>query len=207
VSAPQDDAAAPEYLSYEQFGRAFFERAVTEERVRQAARGLAGRPIDFGPIGVGPVGLVKVSAKGAVGEPVTSPRDSEFVAYDLVLPVDLGLVIDFGLEKSRFSALVTVRLSLTARPVAPLQVMIDIEPPTRRNVDIQLQADGLRASVLQLIAPIESEVRKSVARYVSKQLTRPEIASARIIDVGAVLDSFSMGGGRPKRDQRDQRES
>jgi hypothetical protein len=40
-----------------------------------------------------------------------------------------------------------------------------------------------------------------VARYVAKQLNRPEIASARVIDVGAVLDSFSMGRGRPKRDE------
>ena len=202
MSAAQDDSTPGplDYTGYEHFGRAFFERAVTEDRVRQAARGLAGRPIDFGPIGVGPVGLVKVSAKGNVGEPVTSRQQSEFVAYDLVLPVDLALVLDFGLEKSRFSAVVTVTLTLTARPAAPLQVVIDIEPPTRRNVDIQLQADGLRASVLQLIAPIESEVRKSVARYVAKQISRPEIAAARIIDVGAVLDSFSMGSGRPKRD-------
>ena len=69
--------------------------------MRSAARGLAGRPIDSGPIGVGPVGLVKVSAKGSVGEPVTRLRESEFVSYDLVLPVDLALVIDFGLEKSQ----------------------------------------------------------------------------------------------------------
>ena len=194
--APEDDGPdrALEYLSYEQFGREFFERAVTEDRVRQAARGLAGRPIDFGPIGVGPVGLVKVSARGSVGEPTTARRDSEFVAYALVLPVTLALLIDFGLEKSRFNAVVTVTLNLTARPAGPLQVVIDIEEPTRRNVDIQMQADGLRASVLQLVAPIESEVRKSVARYVAKQLSRPEIASARLIDVGAVLDSFSLGG-------------
>ena len=197
------DAVSLEYTNYEQFGRAFFERAVTEERVRQAARGLAGRPIDFGPIGVGPVGLVKVSAKGNVGEPVTRRHDTELIAYDLTLPVDLLILLDFGLEKSRFNAVVTVTLKLTARPAAPLQVVIDIEPPTRRNVDIQLQADGLRASVLQLIAPIESEVRKSVARYVGKQLNRPEIAAARVIDVGAVLDSFSMGrSGRPRSEQR-----
>jgi hypothetical protein len=138
--------------------------------------------------------MVKVSAKGSVGEPVTRPRVSEFIGYDLVLPVNLALVIDFGLEKSRFSAVVTVTLAITARPAGPLQVVIDIETPTRRNVDIQMSADGLRASVLQLVAPIESEVRKSVARYVGKQLNRPEIAKARIIDVGAVLDSFSIGG-------------
>ena len=196
MSEPQHDGQSGDlqYLSYEQFGRAFFERAVTEERVRAAARGLAGRPIDFGPLGVGPIGMVKVSAKGSVGEPVTRARESEFIGYDLVLPVDLTLVIDFGLEKSRFSAVVTVTLALTARPAGPLQVVIDIETPSRRNVDIHMSADGLRASVLQLIAPIESEVRKSVARYVGKQLNRPEIAKARVIDVGAVLDSFTIGG-------------
>jgi hypothetical protein len=194
TDAPNEQAAKPDYASYEAFGRAFFEAAVTEERVKLAARGLAGRPIDFGPIGVGPVGLVKVSARGKVGEPTTARRASDFVAFDLVLPVDLALVIDLGLEKSRFNAVVTVRLALTARPAAPLKVVIDIEPPTRHSVDVQMQADGLRASLLQLVAPIESEVRKSVARYVAKQLQRPEIAQARVIDVGRVLEKFQLPG-------------
>jgi hypothetical protein len=198
------ERAAPilEYTSYADFGQTFFELAVTEERVKLAARALAGRPIDFGPIGVGPVGLVKVSARGSVGEPSIQSRVSEFVGYDLVLPVDLSLLIDLGLEKSRFNALVTVRLALTARPAAPLKVVIDIEPPTRRNVDIQMQADGLRASVLQLVAPIESEVRKSVARYVAKQVQRPEIAQARVIDVGQVLEKFQLPGSSSSRDPR-----
>ena len=89
--------------------------------------------------------------------------------------------------------MVTVTLKLTARPAAALQVVIDIEPPTRRNVDIRdAGRRAALASVLQLVAPIESEVRKSVARYVAKQLNRPEIAKARVIDVGAVLDEATL---------------
>jgi hypothetical protein len=191
---PAETPPLVDYSTYAEFGQAFFERAVTEQRVAQAAGGLAGRPITFGPLGVGPMGMVKISATGKVGTPTATATQSEFVAYELVLPVDLALLIDFGLEKSRFNALVTVRLAITARPAAPLQIVIDIEPPTRRSVDLQLQAEGLRASVLQLFAPIESEVRKSVARYVAKQLQRPEIARARVIDVGAVLDKFTIPG-------------
>lgn len=181
------------FISYAEFGQAFFERAVTEERVKLAARGLAGRPIEFGPIGVGPMSLVKVSANGTVGEPVARRIEGALVSFDLILPVEVDLLIDFGLEKSRFRATVTVRLTLTARAAGPLKVVIDIEPPSRRNIDIHMQAEGVRASVLQLVAPIESEVRRSVARYVTKQLTRPEIEKARVIDVGRVLDSFTIG--------------
>jgi hypothetical protein len=181
-----------EFISYAEFGQAFFERAVTEERVQAAARGLAGRPIEFGPINIGPLGLPKVSAKGTVGDPIARRRESDLVAFELVLPVDINLLIDFGLEKSRFRATVTVRLMLTARAAGPLKVVIDIEQPSRRNVDVHMQAEGLRASVLQLVAPIESEVRRSVARYVAKQISRPNIQKARVIDVGRVLDSFSI---------------
>jgi hypothetical protein len=191
VTEARDDAEI-DFISYADFGRAFFERAVTEERVQLAARGLAGRPIEFGPINIGPLGLPKVSAKGTVGEPLARRLDGDLVAFELVLPVDINLVIDFGLEKSRFRATVTVRLQLTARAAGPLKVVIDIEPPSRRNVDVHMQAEGLRASVLQLVAPIESEVRRSVSRYVAKQLTRPAIQKARVIDVGRVLDSFSI---------------
>ena len=186
------DPGEIEFISYAEFGQAFFERAVTEQRVQSAARGLAGRPIEFGPINIGPLGLPKVSAKGTVGEPVARRLEAELVAYELILPVDINLLIDFGLEKSRFRATVTVRLNLTARAAGPLKVVIDIEEPTRRNVDVHMQAEGLRASVLQLVAPIESEVRRSVARYVAKQINRPNIAKARVIDVGRVLDSFTI---------------
>jgi hypothetical protein len=181
-----------DFISYAEFGAAFFERAVTEQRVQQAARGLAGRPIEFGPVGIGPVGLPKISAKGTVGEPVARRIEGDLVVFELVLPVDVNLLIDFGLDKSRFRAAVTVRLMLTARAAGPLKVVIDIAEPTRRNVDVHMQAEGLRASVLQLVAPIESEVRRSVSRYVAKQLKRPQIAKARVIDVGRVLDSFTI---------------
>ena len=180
-----------EPMSYADFGHEFFAHAVTEERIGGVVRSLAGRPIEFGPVGVGPVGLVKVSATGTVGEPSIERRDGELVGFVLTIPVDLGVVIDFGVDQSRFTAAVAVRLTLTARAARPLLIVIDVEPPTRRNVDVQVQADGLRASVLQVVARVDDEIRKAVARYVKREIEKPRIAEARVIDVGRLLDAYS----------------
>ena len=50
-------------MSYEEFGRRFFEVAVSEERVADAIGGIAGEAFDMGPIAQGPGGLAKVTAR------------------------------------------------------------------------------------------------------------------------------------------------
>ena len=180
-----------EPMSYAEFGHEFFAHAVTEERIGGVVRSLAGRPVEFGPVGVGPVGLVKVSANGTVGEPSLERLERELVSFALTIPVDLGVVIDFGVDQSRFSAAVAVQLTLTARAARKLCIVIDIEPPSRRNVDVQVQADGLRASVLQIVARVDDEIRKAVARYVKREIEKPHIEQARVIDIGKLLDAYS----------------
>ena len=178
-------------MSYAEFGHEFFVHAVTEERIGGVVRTLAGRPVEFGPVGVGPVGLVKASANGTVGEPSLERREDELVSFVLTIPVELSVVIDFGVDQSRFAAAVAVRLTLTARAARPLCMVIDIEPPTRRNVDVQVQADGLRASVLQVVARVDDEIRKAVARYVKREIGKPRIEQARVIDIGKLLDAYA----------------
>ncbi|EUA48513.1 hypothetical protein I543_2523 [Mycobacteroides abscessus 21] len=43
-----------QYLTYEEFGRAFFEIAVSEARVRAAVASIAGEPFEVGPMAQGP---------------------------------------------------------------------------------------------------------------------------------------------------------
>lgn len=180
------------FMSYADFGKRFFETAVTRERIEKATAGLTGRDIEFGPKGVGPLGLVKVSAQGAVGIPVVERAVGESVAYDLLVPVELHMVIEIGIDKNRFNADVRVRLALTARAAEPLRIVIDIEPPTAGNVEVDLKADGLRASVLQLVGGIDGELRRTVAKVVKRELERPELLAARVIDVGKALDAMSV---------------
>jgi hypothetical protein len=51
-----------DYVSYEVFGRRFFEVAVTAERVGAAFAAFAGTEFDMEPIAQGPGGIAKVSA-------------------------------------------------------------------------------------------------------------------------------------------------
>jgi hypothetical protein len=78
-----------------------------------------------------------------------------------------------------------------ARAARPLLIVIDVEPPTRANVDVKVQADGLRASVLQIVGRVDAEVRRAVAKYVARELRKPQIQQARMIDVAAALAAYS----------------
>lgn len=175
------------FIDYAEFGRRFFAAAVTRTRVADAAQRLAGRPIEVGPMGVGPLGLIKVRAQGAVGRPTVEPRDADEVSFELTIPVDLQMRVDIGLDKYRFNAVVKVRLALTARAAEALLIVVDIEPPTKRNVDVEVRAEGLRASVLQIVAGVDGEVRKAVAKFVRREIAKPAIQSSTRIDVGAAL--------------------
>ena len=50
-------------VTYEEFGRRFFEVAVTEQRVGDAIGAIAGEAFEMGPIAQGPGRLAKVTAK------------------------------------------------------------------------------------------------------------------------------------------------
>lgn len=184
-----DALAEPSYaelsyaeLSYAEFGRRFFDAAVTTDRVAEAVADLAGRPIDVGPMGVGPLKLAKVRAKGAIGQPTVQQRhDPEHVAFSLVVPAQLTMEIQIGLETYRFAADTAINLAVTARPVAPVCIFIDVASPRSRDIDVRLQAEGLGASVLDKLAGVEREVRRNVASYVRAELEKT--ADRRIIDV------------------------
>lgn len=179
------DAAAD--LTYQQFGRRFFELAVTEKRVLGAVAGIGGRAIEFGPVGVGPGKLVRVRATGQVGPPQVEAADHEYVAFHVRIPVDLTLVVDLGLDKSRFAAQVLVHLFPVARPAPPLVIQIDVPAPTAEQIDVIVQPDGAGATLLQSLAKVDREIAKAVAAYVAGKLQEPDTVAACTIDVAAVL--------------------
>ncbi|RZS37665.1 hypothetical protein EV193_105223 [Herbihabitans rhizosphaerae] len=176
-----------DYCSYEEFGRRFFEHAVTEERILGAVAGLAGEPIEFGPIGAGPGKIAQVSASGKVGAATVRPLTREHVAFLLTIPVDLLLTINLG-GAHRFRADVEVRLTITARAAEPLRVVIDVEPPTKENVVVSVRAEGLRATMMRYAASVDEEIRRFVAKYVAREIDKPKIKAARDIDVAARID-------------------
>lgn len=187
------EPVADDRIPYSEFGARFFEHAVTEGRIVGALDGLAGDRIEFGPIGAGPGKIAKVSATGEIGKASAERQAGEEVAFRLSIPVDLDLLIGLGLDEHRYHAAVTVGLTLVARAADPLRVVIDIDTPTWRDVSVDVEAEGLRAAVLQRVAGIEREIGRFVAKYVGRELDKPHIRKARDIDVAARIDGAWKG--------------
>jgi hypothetical protein len=167
---------------------AFFAEAVSRERILGAVDNLAGQPIDFGPIGVGPGKIAKVRAYGAIGSAAAEPIEGDGISYRVELPVDLTFELDLQLETHTFHADLLVPLTLTARAVEGVRVYIEVAPPRSSDVQVRVRAEGLRASIMQRVANIEGELRRFVARYVAREVTKPHIQAARLIDVAAAID-------------------
>jgi len=185
-----DDA---QVVSYERWGVDFFVAAVTPDRILGAVNTIAGQPIDFGPIGVGPGKIAKVRAYGEIGAATAERLDSAPVTFRVELPVDLTFELNLQVETHTFHAQLLVPLTLTAQALAGVRVYVDITPPRSSEVQVRVQADGLRASIMQRIANIEGELRRFVARYVARELTKPHVEGARMIDVAAAIDRAWAG--------------
>jgi hypothetical protein len=179
----------PRFVSYAEFGQQFFDQAVTAERVLGAVDLLAGQPIDVGPMGVGPGRLVRLTARGSIGRASIAEVPGEWIAYRVELPVSLAFEVDLGIEVQKFKARLQVPLVLSARACDGLKVLIDVKPPNPGEVTVDLQAQGLRASVLNKVADVEGEVRRFVAKYVAREVDKPHVRAARTIDVGASVDA------------------
>ena len=186
------------YCTYEEFGALFFRAAVTPERILGAVSALAGRPIDFGPMGVGPGRIAQVTAKGQIGTATATQIPGDTLSFELVVPVDLDFTIDLQVEKHRFHAAVKVPLIVTANATSDLKIVVDVKPPSASDVQLDLAAATMRASLLKRVAGIEGELRRFVAKYVTREVEKPAVAATRVVDVGRSIDAAWAGMG-PKR--------
>ncbi len=175
-------------IDYAAWGELFFERAVTLERVVAAVNVLGGRPIEIGPLGVGPGRLAKVHASGTIGTATGQRVGGRSIRFDVTLPVSLTFVLDLTMDKQRFDAEVLVPLRLTAQGRTDLSVYIDVTPPRAEEVVVRLKAQGLRASLVGAAADVEGELRRFVAKYVAREVEKPHVAAARVIDVAAAIE-------------------
>lgn len=181
-------AGEERFVSYHQWGADFFAEAVSAERILGAVNTIAGQPIDFGPIGVGPGKIAKVRAYGEIGAARAAAVEAPEITYQVELPVDLTFELDLQVETHTFHADLLVPLVLQARAVEGVRVYIEITPPRSSEVQVQVRAEGIRASIMQRVANVEGELRRFVARYVARELSKPHIEAARMIDVAAAID-------------------
>lgn len=203
-----------DFMSYAEFGEAFFEQAISIDRITEQFADLAGDESSIGPISADPLGVATVTATTRTANPTVKRAPGTEVTYAIAIPIDLELTIDVNPKKSKipfasllpgipgldllginldsvqklnYNGKVVVNLTLAARAARPLLIVIDIENPTPRKVKVDLQADGLLAALLQQGGIIEGEIKKAVVKEVTTQLDNPKLREGLVVDVAEQL--------------------
>ena len=115
-----------DHIEYADWGERFFRSAVSTERVLAGINVLAGQQIDVGPMGVGPGRVVKVTARGEIGAAVGEKVSDDPVTFAVKLPAALEFAINLGVDTHRFTAELSIPLTLTARAREDLAIIIDV---------------------------------------------------------------------------------
>lgn len=181
------------YVTYEDFGRRFFEAAVTEERVATAFAQIAGDEFSMGPMAQGPGGLAKVTAKVKIQEPHVRRSLGDTITFAVRIPLLLELVVDLWVDKQRFNVDGDIALRATARAAEPLLIVIDVAKPRPSDIAVHVTSKSTRGEILRILAGVDSEIKRFVAAYVSEQIDSPDSQKAKIIDVSeqvAAWDDF-----------------
>jgi hypothetical protein len=193
-SSPIPDSAT-RYLRYEEFGRRFFEIAVSEKRVADAIGSIAGEEFEMGPMSQGPGGIAKVTARVRVQSPRVARQVGETITFDIRIPLEINMVIDLRIDKPRFLVFGEITLQATARAAEPLLLILDVSKPGPRDISIHVTSGTLRAEVLRVLAGVDAEIRRFIAAHVAGEIDSPGARAAKIIDVAQQIEGAWAGPG------------
>jgi hypothetical protein len=182
-----------ERLTYEEFGRKFFEIAVTEERVADALGAIAGDGFEIGPIAQGPGKIAKVTAKVQVQPPAVSRQVGEQITFAIRIPLEIDMVIDLRIDKPRFMVFGEIALRAVALAAEPLLLILDVQKPRPSDIAIHVTSKSLRAEVLRIVAGVDDEIKRFIAAHVAGEIDSPESVKAKIINVAEQLDTAWTG--------------
>jgi hypothetical protein len=170
------------FVTYEEFGRLFFEVAVTEERVAAAFAEIAGGDITMGPMSQGPVGL-------KIQQPNVRRNLGDTITFAVRIPLLIELIVDLRLDKQRFMVDGDIALRATARAAEPLMIVIDVAKPRPSDIAVHVTSKSLRGEIVRIIGGVDGEIRKFVAAYVAEEIDSPASQQAKIIDVATQVAS------------------
>jgi hypothetical protein len=184
---------AHNYLTYEEFGRKFFEIAVSEERVCNAIAEIAGDAFEMGPMGQGPGKIAKVSAKVRIMDPRVSRKVGEMITFAIRIPLEIDMVVDLRIDRPKFMVFGEIALRATARAAEPLLLILDVEKPRSSDISIHVTSKSLRAEVVRVLGNIDAEVKRFIAAHVGGEIDSPASQKAKVIDVADSIDAAWTG--------------
>jgi hypothetical protein len=184
---------ADDYMTYEEFGRRFFEVAVTEDRVGGAIADIAGEAFEMGPIAQGPGKIAKVFAKVNVKTPRVSRQVGEAITFGIRIPLEIDMVVDLWIDRPKFMVFGEIALRATARAAPPLLLILDVEKPRASDIAIHVTSKTLRAELVRIIGGVDGEIRRFIAAHVAGEIDSPASQKAKIIDVADSIDAAWTG--------------
>jgi hypothetical protein len=172
-----------DYVTYEEFGRRFFEVAVTPERVAAAFADIAGSEFAMEPISQGPGGIAKVSANVKIHDPRVTRRLGDSITFVIHIPLSIDLLLDLRLDKQRFVVSGDIALRATARAAEPLLLIVDVAKPRPSDITVNVSSKSFRGEVLRILAGVDGEIRRFIAQYVAEEIDSPQSQAAQVIDI------------------------
>ncbi len=182
-----------DYVTYEEFGRRFFEVAVTPDRVAAAFADIAGSEFAMEPIAQGPGGIAKVSAKVKIQDPRVTRRIGDLITFVIHIPLTIDLLLDLRLDKQRFVVTGDIALRATARAAEPLLLIVDVSKPRPSDITVNVSSKSIRGEVLRILAGVDGEIRRFIALYVAEEIDQPHSQAAQVIDVATQLETTWTG--------------
>jgi hypothetical protein len=182
-----------EYVSYEDFGRKFYEIAVTEQRVAAAFADIAGNDFEIGPFRHGPGKFARISAKVNVLRPEAERTVGDTITFDIRIPLAIDLVVDLRLDRQRFKVTGEIGLRAWARAAEPLLLILDVAKPRPSDVTVSVLSSSMRGEILRILAGVDAEIQRFIAKYVGDEIDSPASKKAQVIDVAKRLDSAWTG--------------
>ena len=180
-------------MTYEEFGRRFFEVAVTEDRVGGAIGSIAGDEFEMGPMGQGPGKIAKVTAKVRIQDPRVSRQVGEMITFSIRIPLEIDMVVDLRIDRPKFMVFGEIALRATARAAGPLLLILDVEKPRPSDISIHVTSKSLRGEVVRILGGIDAEIKRFIAAHVSDEIDSPQSQKAKVIDVATTIDSAWTG--------------
>ncbi|WP_172798241.1 hypothetical protein [Mycobacterium sp. GA-1285] len=188
---PVDDESTE--ITYEEFGRKFFEVAVTEQRVGDAIAEIAGDEFEMGPIAQGPGKIAKVTAKVRIQEPRLTRHVGPLITFAIRIPLEIDMQVDLRIDKPKFMVFGEIALRATARAAEPLLLVLDVEKPRASDISIHVTSKSLRGELVRILGGIDAEIRRFIAAHVAGEIDSPASQKAKVIDVSATIDTTWTG--------------
>lgn len=176
-----------EYVTYEHFGRNFFEVAVTEKRVAAAFAEIAGEQLDMPPFRQGPGKIAKVSAKVKIKEPQVTRNLTHPITFTIHIPLAIDLLVDLRLDKQRFLVAGDIAMRATARAAEPLLLVIDVTKPLPADITVRVVSTSIRGELVRILGGVDAEIRRFIAAHVADEIDSPQSQAAQVIDVAEHL--------------------